>query len=65
MPQSAVHGPAILVAYGGLETSEFKRQARSFAELWHRRFGNSHKLEVGEKNTYEMIETLTEFITRW
>ena len=54
------HGPAILVAYGGLETSEFKRQARSFAELWHRRFGNGRQLEVEGKNHYQLIETLTD-----
>lgn len=53
-------GAPLLVAHGELETSEFKRQSRAFAELWQRRFGNCRVMEVHGVNHYEVIETLTD-----
>ena len=49
-------GSPVVVAYGELETAEFKRQARVFAELWKGRFGNSQLLELPGLNHYETIE---------
>jgi arylformamidase len=39
-------GPPLLVAHGELETPAFKHQARSFAEVWQRRFGKCRLTEV-------------------
>lgn len=50
-------GPPIVVAYGELETAEFKRQASVFADLWNERFGSSRLLELQSLNHYETIET--------
>ncbi|HET7803017.1 MAG TPA: alpha/beta hydrolase [Pseudolabrys sp.] len=50
-------GVPIVVAFGELETAEFKRQARDFADLWKRRFGSSRLLELQGENHYETIET--------
>lgn len=55
-----VQGPDLLVAYGSLETSEFKRQGQSFAALWQGCYGNCRELEVSGQNHYELIETLTD-----
>lgn len=53
-------GPDLLIAYGSLETTEFKRQGQSFAELWQRCYGNCRELEISNQNHYELIETLTD-----
>ncbi|HEU5018266.1 MAG TPA: alpha/beta hydrolase [Pseudolabrys sp.] len=53
-------GPPVLIAHGELETPEFKQQARLFAEMWQRRFGNCRLMEVPGVNHYEAAETLTE-----
>jgi arylformamidase len=53
-------GAPVLVAHGELEAPEFKRQARSFAEVWQRRYGNSREMEVRSVNHYEIIETLVD-----
>ena len=50
-------GSPIVVAYGELETAEFKRQAKEFAQTWKQRFGNSQLLELPSLNHYETIET--------
>jgi arylformamidase len=50
-------GSPIVVAYGELETAEFKRQAKEFAQTWKGRFGNSQLLELPGLNHYETIET--------
>lgn len=67
-----VDGAPSLIAYGGLESSEFKRQSRTFAEMWQRRFGNCREMEVEGRNHYEIVEglidpasQLTEAVCRW
>jgi arylformamidase len=50
-------GSPIVVACGELETAEFKRQAKEFAQTWKQRFGNSQLLELPSLNHYETIET--------
>jgi len=50
-------GSPIVVACGELETAEFKRQAKEFAQTWKERFGNSQLLELPSLNHYETIET--------
>jgi arylformamidase len=50
-------GVPIVVAFGELETAEFKRQARDFADLWNRRFGSARLVELQGLNHYETIET--------
>ena len=52
-------GAPLTISYGGLETSEFKRQAKYFADLWRRCYGNCHEMELKSLNHYETIETLT------
>jgi arylformamidase len=54
------HGAPLLIAHGELETSEFKRQSRAFADLWQKRFGNCREVEVQGVNHYEVIETLVD-----
>lgn len=51
------NGVPLLIAYGELETNEFKRQARDFAAAWQRRFANCRLLELKGLNHYETIET--------
>jgi arylformamidase len=51
------NGIAMIISYGELETDEFKRQAKDFAALWQRRFGNSSLLELKGLNHYETIES--------
>lgn len=53
------NGAPALIAYGELETSEFKRQARAFAEIWQGQYGNCREMEIERVNHYEVIETLT------
>ena len=54
------NGVPLLVGYGEFETDEFKRQAKDFAAIWERRYGNSRLLELQGLNHYETIETITE-----
>jgi arylformamidase len=54
------HGAPLLIAHGELETAEFKRQSRAFADLWQKRFGNCREMEVQGVNHYEVIETLVD-----
>jgi len=51
-------GCPVIVAYGTLESPEFQRQSREFAEAL-RQAGKLHALIVGEAyNHFELIETL-------
>ena len=51
-------GAPLMIAYGGLETNEFKRQSRAFAEAWQRRFGNCRQMEIEAANHYEIMESI-------
>ena len=48
---------SLAMSCGELETAEFKRQAKEFAQTWKERFGNSQLLELPSLNHYETIET--------
>jgi hypothetical protein len=46
-----------VVAFGELETAEFKRQAKEFAQTWKGRYKNSQLIELKGLTHYETIET--------
>ena len=52
------YGAPALITHGEKETSEFKRQAQAFAEVWQSQYGNCRKMEIDRVNHYEIIETL-------
>jgi arylformamidase len=55
-----VSGPPALVVHAEFDTDEFRRQARDFAALWQRRYGNAELLSLAGLNHYEAAESLTD-----
>ncbi|TAG45970.1 MAG: alpha/beta hydrolase [Betaproteobacteria bacterium] len=53
-----------VVAYGEIETSEFKRQSRSFAALLNERGVNCECFEIPQRNHFDVVHELSDNGTR-
>lgn len=53
-------GPPLLVAVGGAESAEFRRQSRDYAQVWRSRGLESELLEVGGANHFTVLDALAD-----
>jgi arylformamidase len=54
------NSPPALVAYAEFDTDEFRRQARDFATLWQRCYGNAELLALKGLNHYKAAKSLAD-----
>jgi len=52
------HGPPLIVAWAGVETSEFKRQSREYAAAWRTAGNRCVELELAERNHFDIVFAL-------